>query len=158
MPEPACRCISHAGVSWKTCWNSCSVPAGASVRPTLALDSPLYSRGPMAAVILVAAAGIAAPLFIIMVVLVLVPWLPWVFPKLHGLRETRARCCITSGGGEFCSHDRGIYLNPLPVRHSRLDTWGPDPVLQSNGGAEWQGSKNEKKPGGRQATGRIMEI
>jgi len=82
--------------------------------------------GLLAAVILFTAAGIAAPIFIIMVVLVLIPWLLWDSPsprsgcmiatrarggcwcstgfrqrlaslrKLHGLRSPQEQCCIPS--------------------------------------------------------------
>jgi uncharacterized membrane protein YhaH (DUF805 family) len=79
MPAPACPCISHEGVSWKTCSNSCSAPAGASTGPNTGARLFFTVAGLMAAVILFTAAGIAAPLFIITVVLVLIPWLLWGF-------------------------------------------------------------------------------
>jgi hypothetical protein len=66
----------HAGVPWKTCSNSCSAPAGASIGPNNWRSFLIFLvAGLLAAVILFTAAGIAAPLFIIMVVLVLIPWL-----------------------------------------------------------------------------------
>src|ERR1700736_3223763 len=43
----------------------------------LAFGSHLYRRGLMTAVILFTAAGIAAPLLVVMVVVVLIPWLLW---------------------------------------------------------------------------------
>jgi uncharacterized membrane protein YhaH (DUF805 family) len=64
----------HAGVPWKTRSNSCSAPAGASNRAKYWRSFLIYLvAGLLAAVILFTAARTAAPLFIIMVVLVLIP-------------------------------------------------------------------------------------
>jgi uncharacterized membrane protein YhaH (DUF805 family) len=60
--------------------NSCSASAGASTGPnTGARFSSFCGAGLLVGVILLTAASIAAPLFIIMVVLVLIPWLLWGF-------------------------------------------------------------------------------
>jgi uncharacterized membrane protein YhaH (DUF805 family) len=65
---------------WKICSNSCLAPAGASTGPnTGARFSSFASPGCFAAVILFTAAGLAAPLFIVMIVLVFLPWLMWGF-------------------------------------------------------------------------------
>jgi uncharacterized membrane protein YhaH (DUF805 family) len=56
-------------------------------------------EGLMAAVVLFTAAGIAAPLFVIMVVLVFIPWLLWDFPSLPSGCMTATR----APGGSWCS-------------------------------------------------------
>jgi uncharacterized membrane protein YhaH (DUF805 family) len=80
MPAPACRCISHAGVTMEDLFEFLFGASGRINRAKYWRSTLLFTvAGLMAAVILFTAAGIAAPLFIIMVVLVLVPWLLWGF-------------------------------------------------------------------------------
>jgi uncharacterized membrane protein YhaH (DUF805 family) len=79
FPNAGSPVLSHAGRSWKSCSNSCSAPRGASTGPILALAVIFTVAGLFAAVILFAAAAIAAPLFIVMVVIVFIPWLMWGF-------------------------------------------------------------------------------
>jgi len=68
------------GALWKACSNFCSAPAGASTAPNTGRSVLIFiAAGLMTAVILFTAAGIAAPLFVIMVILVLIPWLLWGF-------------------------------------------------------------------------------
>ncbi len=126
MPAPACRCISHAGVTMENLFEFLFGASGRINRAKYWRSTILFTvAGLMAAVILFTAAGIATPFFIIMVVLVLIPWLLWGFQsppsgcmiatrapggsscstwcparsaslrKLHGLRQRRGQCCIT---------------------------------------------------------------
>jgi uncharacterized membrane protein YhaH (DUF805 family) len=74
-----CRRIIHAALPWKSCSNSCSAPAGVSTGPNTGFLLKYIVAGLLAAVILFTAAGIAAPLFIIVVLLVFIPWLMWGF-------------------------------------------------------------------------------
>ena len=80
MPAPACRCISHAGVTMEDLFEFLFGASGRINRAKYWRSTLLFTvAGVMAAVILFTAAGIAAPLFIITVVLVLIPWLLWGF-------------------------------------------------------------------------------
>jgi hypothetical protein len=105
--------------------------------------------GLFAAVILFTAAGIATPLLIIMVVVVLIPWLIWGFAihteRLHdrdksawwlllfygaGLARPVCESGLDCGGGRHCTalhprtgrlcpHDLGICRDRMPARHRR---------------------------------------
>jgi uncharacterized membrane protein YhaH (DUF805 family) len=79
MPAPASRCINMRGYHGRLVRIPVRRQRAHQPGQILALDSPLYCSRVMAAVILFTAAGIAAPFFIIMVVVVLIPWLLWGF-------------------------------------------------------------------------------
>ena len=118
------RRIWHARALWKACSNFCSVPADASTGPnTGARFSSSIVAGLMTAVILFTAAGIAAPLFIIMVVLVLIPWLLWGFslPPSGCMTATRAR-----GGSSYFTWCRARSAKP-PKRHGLAGCAGTVP-------------------------------
>jgi len=68
--------------------------------------------GLFAAVILFTAAGIAAPLFVAMLVVVLIPWLTWGF-VIHTERFVPGRPGLNAvhhpGAGRICALDVGIF-------------------------------------------------
>jgi hypothetical protein len=91
-------------------------------------------------VILFTAASIAAPLFVIVVVLVLIPWLLWGFSitteRLHD-RDRSAWWLLVfylvpgvlhPGADGFCAHDLGICRNRLPARYRRPEQIWARPV------------------------------
>ncbi len=143
--------------------------------------------GLLAAVILFSAAGIAAPLFIITVVLVFIPWLLWGFAihteRLHE-RDKSAWwlvifCLIPGVLGQLgngvwfagaagtalqnflalaaCADGLGIYRNWLSARHRRIEHIWPRPALANQTAGLNAAAQKTKKARWPWATGRELQ-